>query len=232
MQIVRDEEVELAVVIVIDERAAGVIAHPILRKMNLRGDVLEAPPADVAIERVLSPVGDEQIGIAIVIVVAGADSLRPAFASKPERFGYVAKLAAALVVVHAAGRARSGGDEDIGQTVIVVVDKCDAAARRLDDELLRSAAAVRNRRRQSGLVAPRCGSRGFARRRSPLARQRESLFHFLSPSRFRKSVNSPSGGFCSLSSLRLFPLRIGLRVPRYGRPSSSCNARSHCAAEA
>ena len=95
-QIIRDKEVELPVVVVIDKCAAGVIANAILSQMNFRRDVFEAMSAHVAIERILSPVSDEQIGKPVVIVVARADALRPAFACEAQGFRHVAKLARRL----------------------------------------------------------------------------------------------------------------------------------------
>src|SRR6516225_6266547 len=110
--------------------------------MNLRGDVLEALPAFIAVERILSPVSHEEVGKAVVVVIPGANSLRPALPFEAQGFAYVTKLAAAFVVVHAAGRARSRDDKDVSEPVVVIVDERHAAAGCLDDEPLGSAAAV------------------------------------------------------------------------------------------
>jgi len=58
----------------------------------------------------------------------------------------------AFVVIHATAGSGTGGGENVGETVVIVVDEGDAAARRLDDELLRERAAVGDSRGQSGFA--------------------------------------------------------------------------------
>ena len=75
-QVVGDEQVEPAVPVVVDERAAGAPTRPGRGEPGRRGHVLESPDA-VAIQHVLPVGGDEQIGPAVVVEVARADARRP-----------------------------------------------------------------------------------------------------------------------------------------------------------
>ena len=120
--------------------------------MRGRGHVFEAFTIHVAIEMILAPVSDEQIGIAVVVEIARADSFGSTGRVKAERIGYVAKLAVALIAVHAIRAALPGENEQVKQTVVIVIDERDTAAGGLDDVLLRSAAAVRKRIRQTCLL--------------------------------------------------------------------------------
>ena len=101
---------------------------------------------DVPVEVVLAPVGDEQVGEAIVVVVGRADALAPAGRGVESHLrGDVREAALAVVVVQPAGAASPGHEEDVEQAVVVVVEKGRAAAGGLEDELLGLLAAVGKR---------------------------------------------------------------------------------------
>ena len=78
LQVVGDEQVQVSVAIVVEERAARVVAGSVLSKMSLGRDVLEPFAVHVAVETVLTPVSDEQVGVSVVVIVARADTLGPA----------------------------------------------------------------------------------------------------------------------------------------------------------
>ena len=78
VDVVGDEEIELAVAIVIDEGAARAPARLLACDAGLLADVGEGAVAVVVVENVLAVVGDEQVVAAIVVVVADADALAPA----------------------------------------------------------------------------------------------------------------------------------------------------------
>jgi hypothetical protein len=153
----------------------------------------------------LAPIGDEEIGEAVVIIIAGADALSPAGVGQPELARYLAETAAALVVIHAAGTARSRDDKDIEQPVVIVVDESDAAAVVSTMNCLEAAPPFGIAKSEPGRGRYIAEVRGSVV--SPAQRETEKgsgeAFHLegaFSPMRFRKSVNSPSGGRCSFSS--------------------------------
>ena len=112
VQVAGDEQVEVAVTVVVQEAAAG---SPPLRRAGdtrLLRDVRERPVAVVVVEDVLSPVGDEQVVVAVVVVVADAAALPPAGVGEARLLGDVGERAVAVVVEQVAprrgGRARPG----------------------------------------------------------------------------------------------------------------------------
>ena len=66
-------------------------------------------------------------------------------------FRHIFKTVMPEVVVHAAHPPGAGQDEQIQQSIVVVVDQRDSAARRLDDELFIGVAAVWKLSRQARL---------------------------------------------------------------------------------
>ena len=89
--------------------------------------------------------GDEQVGPAVVVVVAHHGSLGPAGIAHARLVGDVGKRAVVIVVVERAARLLAGlrhlhalriGEVDVGPAVAVVVDEGHAAAHRLDDVFL------------------------------------------------------------------------------------------------
>ena len=87
VDVVGDEQIEVAVAVVIDESAAGVPAvQPLSRcrgDAGLSRDVRERAVAVVVLQDAVAPVGDEQIVVAVVVVVADAHALAPAGARQP-----------------------------------------------------------------------------------------------------------------------------------------------------
>src|SRR5450759_1664389 len=111
--------------------------------MSLRGDVLEPFAIHVAVETVLPPVSDEQVGIPVVVIVARADTFGPAGRGQAEFGGEVGEVAMVVVVVHAVGPGVAGKDEDVQVAIVVVIDEGDAAAGGLDNVVLALFTAVR-----------------------------------------------------------------------------------------
>ena len=130
VQVIRDEEIEAAVAIVVDPGAARAVAHVVLLQARLRGDVGERAVAVVVIEHVLAAAGDEQIVEAVVVVVADGDRRRPARARQARFRRHVGERAVAVVLVQAIGRARGAPSrrvplehEQIEPAVVVVVEE-------------------------------------------------------------------------------------------------------------
>src|SRR3954464_12347497 len=110
--------------------------------MHSRSHVFEVPTCNVAIQRVLAPISYEKVGVAVVVIISGTDTLAPTFARKTQLARCFPELCSAFVVIHPAWRARTRDNEDVQQTIVVVVDERHTAAGGLDDVLLRRRAAV------------------------------------------------------------------------------------------
>jgi hypothetical protein len=133
---VRDVEVEVAVVVGVEERAAGAPARG--RDSRLRRFVDEAAPPVVAEEVVAAEVRDVEVEAAVVVVVARADAVAPGRGVDTGAGRDVLEPPAAEVAEEGiAVRDRlAGGAELVGvhevdvlPSVAVVVEDRDAAAR-------------------------------------------------------------------------------------------------------
>ncbi len=78
IDVVGDEQIEFAVAIVVDERAACVPARAFARHSCLLADVGEGTVTIVVVQNILAEVGNEQIVPSVVVVVADAHALPPA----------------------------------------------------------------------------------------------------------------------------------------------------------
>ena len=140
VDVVGDEEIEMAVFVVVDPGAAGVPARfgAGLEEAGAFGDVGEGAVAIVVIENVLAVVGDEEIVVAVVVVVADAAGLSPAGADvEAGTFGDIGEGAVAIIFEEAAMRlfalretleAPAVDEEEIEPAVVVVVVEGQAAA--------------------------------------------------------------------------------------------------------
>ena len=113
LQVVADIEVEVAVVVQVGpgrrRRPVAVAAEP-----GTRGDVLEAAVAEVVVEGIGPPSGDEEVGAAVVVVVADGDPVPVAAGQRGQagRGGGVLEPAVAAVAEEAVAegqREPSGG---------------------------------------------------------------------------------------------------------------------------
>ena len=97
IDVVRDEQIEFAVAIVIHKCAAGVPALAVARHARFFADVGESAVAVVVVENILAKVADEKIIEAVVVVVADADALSPAGVNQSGLHGHVGESAVAIV---------------------------------------------------------------------------------------------------------------------------------------
>ena len=179
IEIVGDEQVQLAVAIVIEKGAAGAPAlgrgqAACLRLIAKRAVALVMP------EHVAAPGGDEQVDAAVVVDVAGTDALAPVVVSDAALRGYVFKAQSAEVVIEEV-RGRGTGaiepvridEEQVGKPVVVVIERGDAGARVLDDVHLLLVGAGDVHARQPGLRGQvfKPHLRSFEARREGLARK-------------------------------------------------------------
>ena len=135
LDVARHVEVEIAIRIGIEERAAGAPAAG--GDSGARGDLLEAAIAAIAEQHVGTPVGHVEIEAAVAIGIAGADAVAPGgrvHAGLRRHVGELppAKIAIQRVAVRdALARRRELGRRDqvdVETSVAVVVDESDAVA--------------------------------------------------------------------------------------------------------
>src|ERR1700747_849744 len=77
IHIVHYDKIQKSVSVEIEERAAGAPARFWRKQAPLPGLVLERAIAQISIENVPSPLGDEQVRISMIVYVSNADSLSP-----------------------------------------------------------------------------------------------------------------------------------------------------------
>ena len=148
-QIVADVEVEVAVVVQVGPgrrgRPVAVAAQP-----RTRRDVLEPALAEVVVEGIGPPSGDEQVGAAVVVVVADGDPVAVAAGQRGQagRGGDVLEPAVAAVAEEAV--AEGAGSRSAGGTAPLERRRCRAIRRR------RSRGAPRRRSWSRGAGAARC----------------------------------------------------------------------------
>ncbi len=148
-RVVDDQEVEPAVVVVVEPAAAD---GPLVGgNAGLRGDVFETS-ADVAIQHLAMHAGHEEVGGAVVVVVRGGHAHGVAGAAQARGFGHVAETHGALVpeepvgilrvVLLQAGNGRPVREEDVEPPVAVVIEEGDPAGHGLDQVLARRGAVL------------------------------------------------------------------------------------------
>ena len=167
-EIVRHEQIDTAVAVVVDERAARSPSGSTGRQARAGGDVSEAAVSEVVIEHVLPVVGREQIEAAVVVVVADADARCPADRAETGARRDIGERAIVVVAVEMrrgspAGRMRlvlarqllqprAVQHQRVQPAVVVVVEECDAGPVGFDDETLAVDAAVHRRLAQPGTI--------------------------------------------------------------------------------
>ena len=99
LKIIGNEEVQIAVAVVIQKGASRTPAHFRTSQSSFLRDVFESTVSLVAVEAVLAIVGAENIFVSVVVVVADAHSIGPADSFKSRLFGYVGKGSISIVFV-------------------------------------------------------------------------------------------------------------------------------------
>ena len=156
--VVGDEEVEVAVLVVVEEgrrhRPQGAVVGVGVLESRLRGRVLEGSVPLVAVEDVLAQPGHEEVGPAVVVVVGGRDAVVVAVSFQPRLLGDVLELETAQVAVEAVpegrvrlveiGHLRAVGEEDVEEPVVVEIEQGDTRDHRLRLVSVGGAARVRD----------------------------------------------------------------------------------------
>ena len=137
INVVGDEEIELSVAIVIEEGAACSPADSLSSDSCFLAYIGEGAVAVVVIQHVLAEVGDEQVVVAVVVVIADADALSPPRVLKTRLQGDVGESPVAIVLEEVIERLLAGwkafesssvDEEDVEPAIVVIVVKGDAAA--------------------------------------------------------------------------------------------------------
>ncbi len=156
----------MAVLVVIDESAAGVPAA--LPIAGIRGDagfsgeIGELAVAVVVPQSAVAPIGNKQVVPAVVVVVSRADALAPAGPRHAGLQSDICERAVAIVLIEAADRRLVGSPfcfeahavhkKNIKPAVVIVIEKGAAAAGGLEKELVLPLAAENRLGAQSSLT--------------------------------------------------------------------------------
>src|SRR2546422_9246784 len=73
-----DEQIQASIAVEVEERASRIPARAGRRQSTSACDIAERAIAVVAIENLIAVESHEQVDLAVVVVVAGADALSPA----------------------------------------------------------------------------------------------------------------------------------------------------------
>src|SRR5262249_46343770 len=101
LEVVGDEQVQVAIPVVVDESTSGSPARARFEQARLAGDVGERSIAVVAVQDVLPPIRDEEVLVAVVVIVSNGDRGRPALPRQACLGGDVGESAVAIVLVQA-----------------------------------------------------------------------------------------------------------------------------------
>ena len=136
VDVVGDEQVETAVAVVVDERRARSPSEPRVLQAGALGQLGKRSVAVVAIQAVLAVVGDEQVLVAVIVVVARGGALAPAVRADARPGRHVLERAVAFVAIQVRRwlatlrepfERGAVDEEDVQSAVVVVVEDRDAA---------------------------------------------------------------------------------------------------------
>src|ERR1700722_12505173 len=130
-----DDQIQKSITVKIEERATRTPTGVWRKQPPLLGLVLEPAIAEIPIENVLSPLGDEQIRIPMIVYVSDTDPLSPSGGLDSRLLSNVFEFQPAQIVIKEMLRRdracpeRSCVDQkNVGQPVIIKVDDRDAVA--------------------------------------------------------------------------------------------------------
>ena len=102
-QVVRDEQIQPAVAVVVHPRATTAPALPGMRQAGRLRYIRERAVAVVAVQDVLRPAGDKKILETVVVVVADGHAACPALAHQARFRGHIRESSVAVVFVKPVG---------------------------------------------------------------------------------------------------------------------------------
>src|SRR5437667_10272577 len=98
IDVVRDEQIEFAVAIVVDKRTAGVPAFAVPAHARFVSYIRERAITIVVIKNVLAEIADEEIFEAVVVVVTNANALSPAGVGYAGLHGNVCECSVTIIL--------------------------------------------------------------------------------------------------------------------------------------
>src|SRR5690242_13131371 len=152
----------MAIAVIVNESAAGAPALAVSAHTRLVGYIGKRAIAIVVVESVLAEVSDEQVFVAVVVVIANAHALSPARVRQTRFGGDISECAVAVVFEEMAMRLAAPrksfqspavDHKDVQPTVAVVIVKRDSAAGGLQQILILVLAPKNSFRVQSRLLA-------------------------------------------------------------------------------
>ena len=115
---------------------------PLPRDAGFFGDVFELAVAEAVIERAAAEAGDEEIKLAVVVVIGDGNTHAPAAAGEASLLGDVLKGAVGLLVIKSDQRVAAGAialdggavdKHDVEAAIVVAIEEADAPAGGVDD---------------------------------------------------------------------------------------------------
>src|SRR5438034_10454586 len=98
IDVVGDEQIEFAVAIVVDKRAASVPTLAVPAHAGFVGHIGERAIAVIVVKHVLAKIGDEEIFEAVVVVVTNANALSPAGVGYASLHGNVCECSVTIIL--------------------------------------------------------------------------------------------------------------------------------------
>ncbi len=142
-KIVRHEQVELAIPIVIEKSATGAKARLRIHQSRCLGDVGEGAIAVVVIQRVLAPVSNEEVFKPVVVIIPDCHSVGESCAKQSGLPGHVGEGSVPVIFIQAVGgggrrigETRAREHQDVQPAIIVIVKEGGAAAHALEDVIV------------------------------------------------------------------------------------------------
>ena len=161
IDVVGDEQIELAVAVVVDKSAPGAPGFSVAGNFGFLADVGEGAVSVVVVEDVFAVVGDVKIFPAVVVVVADAYALAPPGVSQAGFCRDVGESAVMVVAIKVARwgfpwregiKRRAVHHKNVGPAVVVIVKDGDAGAGGFDNVLFRVFPAENDGRGQAGFL--------------------------------------------------------------------------------
>ena len=111
VHIMDDDQIQKSISVEIEEGATGTPARFWRKQPPLLGLVLERAIAEISIENVLSPLGDEQVRISMIVYVSDTDALSPSGGLDSRLVGNVFESQPAQIVIKEMLRMDGAGPE-------------------------------------------------------------------------------------------------------------------------